>query len=220
VILQSISSLQTANLRDLLFEDITKNNAIAYGIEGNTATTNEKAIVDVTDSSGNHSVGTVELTFSKEYPASLWPIEEQYVKYDLRLHNIGTSVIQNQTLWMRFTSQSGMTLHESNYLVPLMHSGDYALLHLGPLKMHDSSNHMLFVGINKLGDSSAPNSVSILNSDPATPIDSFPVYSQIALLRMLVGSVLSVSGLGIVILFFVLKRVGKKSVSSNVIGKL
>jgi len=206
-IVQSVGSVQKAGIRDLFFGDATKNYAIAFGIEGRT-TINESAM------------GMVDLTLSKEYPTSFWPIEQQYVMYDLRIHDIGTNDIQNQILWMRFTSKSGMTLHESKYPLPLMHPGDYALLHLGPLKMHDSSSHMLFVGINEIGDSSTPNSVGILNSDPATPIDSFQVFEQLTLERILVGSILSISGLGIVVSYFVFRRSSKKSVSFAVDGKV
>jgi hypothetical protein len=166
--------------------------------------------IDDGNPSASSTKAEIELTLSKEYPSSLWPVEQQYVKYDLHLRNLGTSDLQNQVLWSRFTSESGKTLHDSTFMIPELHAGDTTVLHLGPFKMHDGSSHMLFVGMNRLGDSGIPNDVNILNISPTSPIDSFGVISKGTLQNLIIGSILLVAGFGIMVIYLVFTALRKK----------
>jgi len=71
---QSVGSLNKASLtRDLLLKDaIPKNYPIAFG-SGGATTTKENAVAD--SYSQNNMI--LDLTLSKEYPSSIWPIEQQ-----------------------------------------------------------------------------------------------------------------------------------------------
>jgi hypothetical protein len=205
---QHVSMLQTS----LFFNENTLKQAYAYSAETSlTNSTKTNTTVSETNLLAPQTMGTVGLTLSKEYPAIFFPMEQEYVRYDLRIINLGTTELQNQVLWTRFTSDSARTLHESKYALPDLHPGDSALLHIGPLKMHDTSDHMLFVGINRNGDSGLPNEVSMLGVSPGMPIDSFQVFGQETLERIVIGSVISVSGLGIIITYLVFWR-SKKNI--------
>ena len=156
------------------------------------------------------SQASVELTTSKEYPSGIWPVEQQYVKYDLQIRNVGTGDLQNEVLWVRFVSLSERTLHTSNFVIPELHSGDVTTLHLGPFKMIDSSDHTLYVGMNKHGDSSIPNDIIVQGSSPSVPLDSFKVFSQPALQSITMGSIISVTGIGVILMYFVWRIMRKR----------
>ena len=183
----------------------------ASGYSAETSLTNStNTIVSAVDLSESQTTGEVGLTLSKEYASSFLPIEHQYVKYELRISNRGTTDLQNQVLWARFTSDSARTVHESKFALPALHPGDSTLLHIGPLKMHDTSDHMLFVGVNIKGDSGLPNEVSLLGVSPGMPIDSFQVFDQQTLEKIILGSIISITGIGIIITYLVFWRSRKQ----------
>lgn len=146
------------------------------------------------------------LTFSKQYSAERSaPVVNDYVKYDVTILDKSNMPIENQILWVSFMSKDGITSVHTTFQIPRIAPNEEAVLHLGPFKMREAGEHLLFLGINSIGNSSLPNEVS-LNYDSTEPIDrvqvSLPGESRgLGALALLAGSAAIIAIVTIIVIY-------------------
>jgi hypothetical protein len=146
----------------------------------------------------------VELSFTKRYSSlGILPRVNDYVSYDFTIKNISSEPLQNQSLWVTFVSESNVTSVHTKFHLPLVQPNAQTLLHLGPFKMREAGQNSLYLGINRDGDSSLANDVS-LNLNLEMPVDSVTVYDQAAINVVIFGSLSVVSGIVVIIVIMVL----------------
>jgi hypothetical protein len=121
---------------------------------------------------------------SKRYSSGLFPSIGSYVEYDMKLNNVGSEPISNQSLWVLLTSENNKTRSYATYTILLIEPQASKTLHLGPFKMQEEGNHELFVGMQGVAFEYRP--------------DLFSVYRQDIIGSISAGIVLIIAGLVIV----------------------
>lgn len=153
--------------------------------------------------------GQAELSLERHMQSQeLLPAAGDYVRYDVTIKNTGQSAIKGMSLWVKFAPVQGSELGSSaKFEVPLVATGGSAQLHLGPFKLHEAGEHVLYVGINKAGDAQSPDEVA-LNTKPGVPVDSVTALEPAAAAALPVGIGIAASGVGILawVFFYVRKK--------------
>lgn len=140
------------------------------------------------------NIPSAEITLSKRYSGSeIVSVLNEYIQYDVSIKNTSNVPITNQSLWVSFSSSGGKTDVYTSFHVENLFSGDSRLLHLGPFKMRESGEHSLFLGMNRDGNSSLQNDVS-LNYEPTVPVDRFHVSESTAFQWIIPAGFLSIVG--------------------------
>ena len=147
---------------------------------------------------------SVELSFEKHYSSTgILPRVNDYVSYDFTITNISNEPMENQSLWVTFVSENNVTSVHTRFYLPTIQPNEQALLHLGPFKMREAGQNNLYLGINREGDPSLANDLS-LNVIPEMPVDSITVYDQTAVNMVIFGSLSAVSGIIVIVFLIVL----------------
>jgi hypothetical protein len=135
---------------------------------------------------------SAEIKFLKSYSGSeTGPTINKYIQYDVSIKNTSNIPITNQSLWVSFTSEGGKTDVYTSFHVQNLLSGDSKLLHVGPFKMRESGQHSLYLGMNRDGNSSLQNDVS-LNYEPNVPVDRFQVSETTTVPWIIPGAFFSI----------------------------
>ncbi len=125
---------------------------------------------------------------SKQYSSGYLPVVGSYVEYKVRLTNIGSVAVENQSLRVSLVSDGNKTHSSAVYSTGPLEPGESKNLHLGPFKMEDEGKHRLLL----LAESEG------LALDYPHP-DSFIVYQQSTVQVIIFVAVpLVVAGSGIV----------------------
>lgn len=149
---------------------------------------------------------SAEMILSKHYSGTeVTPMINEYVEYDLSIKNTSDVPIENESLWISFTSTGGRTNVSTSFSVQNLSPGDSKVLHLGPFKLREAGEHSLFMGMNTQAKSSLPNEISI-SHEPDRPFDTFTVYEPVPIQVTVAGIVSIVLGIGIILGIFYFKK--------------
>lgn len=150
--------------------------------------------------SAQETRGQAELSLERHVQSKgLFPAAGDYVRYDVTVKNIGSSSIEERSLWANFVpvqNGGGGDVEEGSsarFEVPSLAPGASAQLHLGPFKLHGAGEHVLYVGINREGDAKSPDDVA-LNTRPGVPVDSVSALDPAAAAALPAGMGIAAAG--------------------------
>lgn len=153
--------------------------------------------------------GQASLTLERHVQSQgLFPVQGDYVLYDITVKNTGTQTIEGRSLWVSFVpvQAAGEAGSSARFEVPALAPGTSALLHAGPFKLHGAGRHALYVGINKAGDAKSPDDVA-LNTAPGAPVDSVDALDPAIATAIPAGAGMAAGGVALLAwLFFARKR--------------
>ena len=148
---------------------------------------------------GQEQAGAISAEIiSKRYSSGFFPVIEGYVEYDIKLHNLGSKLIENQTLWVMLTSENNKTHSYATYSILQIEPQASKTLHLGPFKIEEEGNHQLLAGMQDMTFEYTP--------------DSFIVYRQGLIGSIFAGVALISAGTAVVCFSQYRKRKHKKIV--------
>jgi hypothetical protein len=146
---------------------------------------------------------STEVELTKTF-SGLLPVEGEYVSYDITLTNTGNASIENRSMWTLFVSEGGKTHSAASFAISSLEPDEKKMLHLGPFKMSEGQ-HSLFLGINRQGNSSISNDLSI-SYGPDKPADSFYVFDPLQLDLMIAGVAATAIGAGLLASIYIYKK--------------
>lgn len=121
---------------------------------------------------------------SRRFSSGYIPAIGSYVEYEVTLVNVGTAVIEDQSLRVTVASDSSKTWSTASYSVRELRPGESKTLHLGPFKIEDVGRHRLLA---EMGE------VSLQYEQ-----DSFITYGREAIQTITIAILLIVAGAGVV----------------------